>query len=84
MNDGSRSMLSKRHIGHFVKEGDSGLTVSGDDLSLLLLGPFNPQDEFFLVLLVDGSLADLLRLDLFSSCLRSISSLLLSVLLLLV
>lgn len=83
MNDGSRSILSNKQIGHFVKDGDKGLTSSVEDFSLLLLAPLNPQDELFFELLVDDSLADLLRLDLFSSCRRSNSSLLLSALLLL-
>ena len=72
VNDGSRSILSRRQIGHLVKDGDNGLMASGEDLCLLLvpLPPLQEEEEFFLEL-ADESLADLFRFERFSSCLRS-------------
>lgn len=61
-------MLSRRQIGHLVNDGDNGLMASEEVLYLLL---FPPQDEFFFEWAREESLADLLRFERFSSCLRS-------------
>lgn len=67
-------MQSSKHIGHLVKEGDSGLIVSEDDLCFLR-EPL-PLPVFFLELDdeeedEDRSFTGLLRFERFSSCLRS-------------
>lgn len=71
MNEGSLSIVSNKHIGHLVNEGESGLIESDDDLCLLPL-PLEPhRDEVEFFLLAGYSLVDLFRLERFSSCLRS-------------
>lgn len=80
VNDGSRSMQFSKQIGHFVNEGDRGLTLSGEALCRLVVvpplaleTPHDDDDDFLLLLLLlllgaiesfDGRL----RFERFSSC----------------
>lgn len=75
VKEGSLSIQSNKQIGHFVNDGDNGRIASGACFGFLSAPP-PPQEAFFLELVDDEedddkSLADLLRFDLFSSCLRS-------------